>query len=466
MLTRLFRVLSTVVLMTFLPAARAAESSVEKPNIIFVLADDLGTNGVSCYGADAFKTPMIDALAQGGTRFTHAYAAPLCGPSRAVIMTGRYAFRTGATNQDRVPLIKPDQETMIPRVLKSAGYASASIGKWSQFGLTPADFGFERYLSYQGSGIYWNTQKKGREYLVDGKTLALKDKEYMPDMMHKFLVQFMEEHLKQPFFVYYSLSHVHSEILPTPDSAPDSKNLYADNVAYMDKLAGQLMSELDRLGLRKKTLIVFVSDNGAVESQTEVSFIGGRQIHGSKGSMEEGGSLVPLIANWPGTTPAGKVSADLIDFSDFLPTFAALAGAPLPANTVIDGRSFAPQIRGEVGQPRDWIFVQLAKMWYVRSAGWKLNQKGELFDMSDAPFAEKPVAADSQDPAALAARQSLQAALAQLNPAGGILDDGDGSGRHANKAKKKKEEKKGKESKEAKKNKEAKDSKPATEDEE
>ena len=105
-------------------------------------------------------------------------------------------------------------------------------------------------------------------------------------------------------------------------------------------------------------------------------------------------------------------------------------------------------------------------MWYVRSAGWKLNQKGELFDMSDAPFAEKPVAADSQDPAALAARQSLQAALAQLNPAGGILDDGDGSGRHANKAKKKKEDKKGKESKEAKKNKEAKDSKPATEDEE
>jgi arylsulfatase A len=461
--SRLFAILSTVLFLASFLVAFAAETPVEKPNIIFVLADDLGIEGLSCYGTDRFKTPKIDALAQEGMRFTHTYAAPLCGPSRAAIMTGRYAFRTGATNQDRVTQIKPDQETMIPKVLKSAGYASASIGKWSQFGLSPADFGFERYLSYQGSGIYWNTQKKGREYLVDGKTVALKDKEYMPDMMHKFLVNFMEEHLKQPFFVYYSLSHVHSEILPTPDSAPDSKDLYADNIAYLDKLVGQLVAELERLDLRKKTLIIFVGDNGSVASQSQLCSIGGRKVYGAKGSMHEGGSLVPMIANWPGTTPAGKVSADLIDFSDFLPTFAALAGAPLPANTVIDGRSFAPQLRGEVGQPRDWIFVQLAKMWYVRSAGWKLNQNGELFDMSDAPFAEKPVAADSQDPAALAARQSLQAALAQLNPAGGILDDGDGSGRHGNKTKKKKE---GKEANEGKKNKEAKDAKTTTEAEE
>jgi arylsulfatase A len=445
--SRLFAILSTVVFLANFSPAFAAEPPIEKPNIIFVLADDLGIEGLSCYGTDRFKTPEIDALAQEGMRFTHTYAAPLCGPSRAAIMTGRYAFRTGATNQDRVTQIKPDQETMIPKALKSAGYASASIGKWSQFGLSPADFGFERYLSYQGSGIYWNTQKKGREYLVDGKTVALKDKEYMPDMMHKFLVNFMEEHLKQPFFVYYSLSHVHSEILPTPDSAPDSKDLYADNIAYLDKLVGQLVAELERLDLRKKTLIIFVGDNGSVGGQSQLCSIGGRKVYGAKGSMYEGGSLVPMIANWPGTTPAGKVSGDLIDFSDFLPTFAALAGAPLPANTVIDGRSFAPQIRGEAGQPRDWIFVQLAKMWYVRSAGWKLNQNGELFDMSDAPFAEKPVAADSQDPAALAARQSLQTALAQLNPAGGILDDGDGSGRHGNKANKKKEGKKNKEAK-------------------
>ena len=112
----------------------------------------------------------------------------------------------------------------------------------------------------------------------------------------------------------------------------------------------------------------------------------------------------------------------------------------MPEKTIIDGHSFAPQLRGEKGQPRDWAFNQLAKLWYVREAGWKLNQAGELFDMSDAPFAEKLVAADTKDPAAIAARKRLQPVLDKLNPAGGILDQGDGTGRHANKVKKKKNE--------------------------
>ena len=154
--------------------------------------------------------------------------------------------------------------------------------------------------------------------------------------------------------------------------------------------------------------------------------------------MLEGGGLVPLIASWPGTTPAGQVSPQFIDASDLVPTFAALARAKLPEKVILDGRSFAPQLRGEKGQPREWIFNQLAKMWYVREDGWKLNQAGELYDMSDAPFTEKLVAADTQDAAAIAARKRLQPVLDKLNPAGGILDQGDGTGRHANKVKKKK----------------------------
>jgi arylsulfatase A len=123
----------------------------------------------------------------------------------------------------------------------------------------------------------------------------------------------------------------------------------------------------------------------------------------------------------------------MVDASDFVPTFAELAGAKLPAKTIIDGRSFAAQLRGEKGRPREWVFNQLAGMWYVRESGWKLNQAGELFDMRDAPFAEKLVDADSKDPGAIAARKRLQGVLDRLNPAGGILDDGDGSGRHAKK---------------------------------
>ena len=202
----------------------------------------------------------------------------------------------------------------------------------------------------------------------------------------------------------------------------------------MDKLVGRLVAELERLKLRENTLIVFVGDNGTGGAYADESTIGGRRLSGEKGSMLEGGALVPLIVNWPGKTPAGKVSTDMIDSSDFLPTLAEVAGAKLPEKTILDGRSFAPQLQGQKGHPRESIFIQLAGMWYAREAGWKLNQAGELFDMSHAPFEEPKVPADSKDPAAIAARKRLQAALDKLNPAGGILDDGDGTGRHANRA--------------------------------
>jgi arylsulfatase A len=259
----------------------------------------------------------------------------------------------------------------------------------------------------------------------------------MPDVMHNHLTDFITRHHDEPFYIYYSLSHVHAEILPTPDSAPNSDDLYADNIAYMDKLIGKLVAELERQKLREKTLVIFVGDNGTGGRYADQSTIGGRRLAGEKGSMLECGGLVPMIANWPGVTPAGKVCEDMLDGSDFLPTFAELAGAKLPDKTVIDGHSFAPQLCGEKGQPRAWAFNQLARMWYAREAGWKLNQAGELYDMSDAPFTEKLVAADSSDSAVLAARTRLQRVLDQLNPAGGILDDGDGTGRHANKSKKK-----------------------------
>lgn len=415
----------------------------DKPNIIFILADDLGIGNVGCYGADAtVKTPHIDALARGGTRYTNAYTVPLCGPSRAAILSGRYAFRTGATNQDATGEMKPSVETFLPKTLKAAGYASSMIGKWGQLPLGPAEFGFDEHLKFQGSGIYWNSQAKGKNYVVNTQSVPLRDKEYLPDAMHRHAVDFMTRNREKPFYLYYSLSHIHGEILPTPDSAPDSKDLYADNIAYMDKLVGQLVAELDRLKLREKTLIVFFGDNGTGGNYSDRATVNGRRLSGAKGDMLEGGALVPMIVNWPGKTPAGKICTDMVDSTDFFPTFAEFAGAKLPAKTVIDGRSMAAQFRGEKGQPRDWAFVQLARNWYVRSTGWKLNQAGELYDMSGAPWGEKLAPADTKDPAALAARQRLSAALAQLNPAGGILDNGDGSGRHAKnvEAKKKKSE--------------------------
>jgi len=438
---RIIACLTVAVLTLHALALPAADAPAEKPNIIFILADDYGIGGVGCYGSDNFKTPQIDSLAKGGIRYTHAYVTPLCGPTRALILTGRYGFRTGAVNQDQTGLFTPAAETMMPKVLKAAGYVTSMVGKWGQLPPGPAEFGFDDYLKFKGSGTYWNTQDRGKTYELNGKNVQLRDKEYLPDVMHQHVVDFITKHRKQPFYVYYSLSHVHADILPTPDSAPGTTNLfqlYQDNVAYMDKLVGKLVAELERLKLRDNTLIIFVGDNGTTGKYSPPSSIGGRRLSGEKGSMLEGGALVPLIANWPGVVPAGKVSPDFIDGCDFFPTFADLAGAKLPEKTIIDGQSFAPQLRAQKGEPHDWAFNQLAKQWWVREDGWKLNQAGELFDMSDAPFAEKLVAADTKDPAAIAARKRLQPILDKLNPAGGILDQGDGTGRHANKAQKQK----------------------------
>ena len=445
-----------------------------KPNIVYILADDLGFAELGCNGADKYKTPHIDALANNGVRFTRFYTAPLCGPSRSLILTGRYAFRTGAVTQDACKTIirKGDKaEQMIPTVLKQAGYATAMIGKWGQLSPSgdPAEWGFDHDFHFKASGMYWNSARvktmtddgKVRgdpdTYVIDGKTIPVKDSEYIPDLMHKDAVAWLEAHKDGPFFLYYSMSHVHGEILPTPDSVPSPAGEtaaarlarhYGDNIAYMDKLVGKLTAELERLKLRENTLIVFMGDNGTAKAHAPVATIGGQRLDGEKGSMKEGGGLVPFFATWPGVTPAGKVNANVADASDLLPTFAEVAGAPLPAGRVIDGRSLLSQFKGGTQSPRAWAYCQLSNNYYVREAGWKLDQSGTLYDMKDAPFKEVAVAADTKDEAAIAARQRLAAALAGLNPSAGYKDEvGDGSGRSGNKEEKKKKTKKAKEAK-------------------
>ena len=416
----------------------AAESPARRPNIIFILADDLGIGSVSSYGADNFKTPNIDKLAVSGIRFDHCYSSPLCGPSRALLLTGRHAFRTGMIDNHTGPLLKPEDEIMIPKVLKPAGYVTAQVGKWDQLPLQPSDWGFDEYLRFKGSGQYWNYQPSAQTYTVNGKEVPLLDGEYLPDKMHEFAVDFMRRHKDQPFLLYYPLSNIHAPILPTPDSKPgtqDQNTLYQDNVAYMDKLVGKLIDEVERLNLRGKTLIIFASDNGTGPKFKEFCTInGGKQLSGCKNTMLECGALVPMCLSWPGTTPAGKTSQNLISFCDFLPTLAEVAKANPPQGVTIDGKPFTPMLHGQDSGDwlRDWIFVLLRPeekntytQWYDREKSWKLNQSGELFDMKNAPYAEPLVPADTKDADALAARQRLQAVLDQLNPATGKVNPGE-----------------------------------------
>jgi len=329
-----------------------------------------------------------------------------------------------------------------------------------------AQWGFDHIMSFKASGIYWNksaaaawvkkyelagdkgaddgVRAKPGPYNIDAKKLMMADDEYMPDLMHKDAMAFLNENKAKPFFLYYSLSFVHSQILPTPDSAPPAAGteaqaryvqLYHDNLTYMDKLIGKLLAELDRLKLRDNTVIFFMGDNGTAKAASDLATIGGRRVIGQKGGMEEGGGLVPFIINWPGGTPAGKLNENLTDASDLLPTWAEIAGAALPENRIIDGKSLLPQIKGATNSPRTWAFTQLGANYHVREAGWKLNQAGQLFDMKNAPFEEIPVAADSKDAAAVAARKRLSDALTGLNPEAGFIDEGSGRG---DKTKKKK----------------------------
>jgi arylsulfatase A len=401
----------------------------ERPNVMLILADDLGLPGVSAYGGP-IATPQLDALAQSGTRFDFCFSAPLCGPSRAMLLTGRYGFRTGVVSNETGGKARPEKDGSIARTLHAAGYATAVAGKWRQLShLVTRDegraWGFDEFLIW-GAGDpdpaaprrakgsrYWSP-----DYNHNGKPLAGAEGKYGPDLLHEFVVDFIGRHRDRPFFIYYPMPLVHAPIERTPDSRPDARpanerrreRWYADNVRYMDKLVGKLVAELERLKLRERTLVLFVGDNGSVGPRT----LRGRAVDGHKGTMQEGGSRVPLIANWPSVVPAGATRDDLVDFTDFYPTLAELAGAAPPGKVPIDGRSFAPQLRGQKGSPREWVFVQLKSERYVRDARWKLTGAGQLFDLRDAPFAERPAStADDQD--ASAAHKRLSAALERMS---------------------------------------------------
>jgi arylsulfatase A len=416
----------------------------ERPNIVFILADDYGIDGVGAYGSDRFKgkTPNIDSLAVTGMRFDRCFASPVCGPSRVMFITGRYAFRTGGLSHGAgsVPGVSSKVEPSIAKMMKSAGYVTGMVGKWRQMGELAGDWGFGEYLMSDDSAS--PTRIYG--YFENGTHKKKPQDAYYPDIPHAFALEFLRRNREKPFFLYYASHLVHDPIEATPDSKPGETNreqLYDDNVQYLDKQVGEVISEIEKLGLRERTLIVFSTDNGTDHGN---STIGGRKLSGEKREMLEGGANVPLIASWKGTTPAGKISKDLVNLTDMLATFAELAGAQLPEGVKFDSHSFAPQLRGEKGTPREWAYVQLfhnmdwkkypAGHYYVRGDRWKLNQDGELFDMKDAPFTEPLVPADSTDPEATAGRKRLAAVLAELNPRGGKLEPKPAPKKNANAA--------------------------------
>ncbi|NQT84073.1 sulfatase-like hydrolase/transferase [bacterium] len=401
----------------------AGKISRDKPNIVLIMADDLGYECLGCNGGTSYKTPVLDELARTGVRFEHCYAQPLCTPSRVQIMTGKYNFRNYTVFGSLDP-----REITFGHIMQRCGYATCVAGKWQLYGggdengTYPDKAGFDEYC-------LWQVKERGSRYtdptvLQNGKLHKDIKGKYGPDVFCDFITGFIERHKSKPFFVYYPMALTHAPFEPTPDSkgrrqkGRRNKANFADMVTYMDKIVGRITRKLDELGLRENTLVLFTADNGTPRSIT--SRLGERAIEGGKGLTTDAGTHVALIASWKGTTPKGNVCGDLVDFSDFLPTLVEAVGGELPTKIVIDGRSFLPQLRGQKGNPRDWVFCYYRprmknRKWglkiFARGKRYKLYGDGKLFDVPADPLEKNPINPGECGEEAAAARKRLQAVL-------------------------------------------------------
>jgi arylsulfatase A len=351
------RILFSILICAF--ALVPASFAEERLNVILIMADDSAADNYGCYGSKFFSTPRLDALARTGAKFNHCYSEPVCTSSRVKIMTGRDGIR----NYVQFGTLDRDEVTF-GSMMKDAGYATVIAGKWQLHGgergtLAPA-CGFDTYCLWNYPGTersrYWNPS-----LMRDGKLLKTTEKDYGPDILTDYLIEFIGKNKSKPFFAYYPMLLVHSPFPKTPDSKPDpvngakAKSLanFRDMTLYADKCVGRIIDALEENGLREKTVIIYTTDNGTHRALTYP--YGSEERIGEKAYATDGGTHVPLIINCPGTVPAGIVSNDLVDFSDILPTIADITGAELP-KVKLDGRSFWSQCQGKKGNPRKFIF--------------------------------------------------------------------------------------------------------------
>jgi arylsulfatase A len=395
------RVNYAVVFLASLAIPARANAAESKPNIILIMADDFGYECVAANGGESYQTPHLDKLAGGGMRFEHCHVQPLCTPTRLQLMTGLYNVR----NYFSFGKISRDARTFA-HVLKDAGYATAIAGKW-QLGRAknlPKRLGFDESVLWQHTRRPQRYANPGLEF--NGEQRDYTSGEYGPDLVNDFALDFITRHKEKPFFLYYPMMLTHAPFQPTPDSADwdpnargervndDSKH-FGEMVKYADKLVGKLVARLDELGIRDDTLIFFLGDNGTGHRIT--SQFQGRPYPGGKGTTTARGTHVPLIVSWPKRIASGSINGDLISSTDFLPTLCDAAEADIPEATRPDGQSFFPQLVGEPGQPREWLYCWFGKgdglknvSEFAMTKEHKLYRSGEFFDLSTDPFEERP----------------------------------------------------------------------------
>ncbi len=408
----------------------------EKPNIILIMVDDLGYECLGINGGSSYNTPELDRLAETGIRFDHCYAQPLCTPSRVKLMTGIYNVR----NYVRFGVLDRNQTTFA-HLLRNAGYATCIAGKW-QLGSqldSPQHFGFDESCLWQHTRGRTDEEEHDTRYSnprleINGQPVDYTKGEYAPDVTSDFICDFIERNRDKPFLAYYPMILTHCPFVPTPGSADwDSTDrgstsykgdtaYFGGMVSYTDKIVGKLTAKLDELGLRENTIILFTGDNGT--DKPVVSVMDGRNVAGQKGETTDAGTRVPLIVNWKGIIPEGQLCNDLVDFSDFFPTLCETAGIAVPATPEIDGRSFFPQLMGQSGNPRDWIYIWYSRAGndsdakvFARNQRYKLYRTGSFYDIDNDVLEKEPLQDDDLNSETMRIKAMLQKALNQYRDA-------------------------------------------------
>lgn len=435
-------VAAALLLFGFVSTAGAAE----KPNLIFILADDLGYGELGCYGQTVIQTPNLDRMAKEGLRFTHFYAgATVCAPSRSVLMTGLHhghtRVRGNAGQRNPVAQALRPEDVTVAKVLKGAGYATALIGKWGLGNVGEAESGLPRkqgfdyfygFLSQHHAHNHYpdylwrNEERVTLPNVVtpageDGAGYATEAKAYADDLFAEESLKYVREHKEAPFFLYWSLVVPHANNERTralkdgaevPDYGP-----YADKdwpnpdkgqaamITRLDGYVGRMMAELRALGIAERTLVIFTSDNGPHnESNHDLKrFQPSGPFTGIKRSLTDGGICVPCLAWWPGTVKPGTETGHEASFADWLATAAQLAGATPPAGT--DSVSFAPTLLGEKGQmPHTYLYWEFHEGGFKQAALYRGRWKGIRRGAPDAPVAlydQQRDVAETNDVAAL-----------------------------------------------------------------
>lgn len=372
-----------------------AQKNASTPNIVMILADDLGYECINSYGGTSYNTPHLNQLAHSGMQFENCHSQPICTPSRVKLMTGK----SNKKNHVKFGYLNP-REITFSQLFRKKGYATMIAGKW-QLGRDaslPDHFGFDEHILWQltSSGrdsLGWDKRYVNPVLEINGKIYEKNEGKYSTDLVVDYINDFIKRKKDQPFLVYYPMILTHCPFDPTPHSKDwDPSDLgsktykgnakyFGDMVSYLDFSIGRIVNQLEELGLRENTIIIFTGDNGT--DVPVVSMMDNHAVAGGKGKTTDNGTHVPLIVNWKGVIKPKKRSMALVDFSDFFPTLCEAAGISLDSGLDLDGISFYPQLIGKDGPKREWIHT-----WYNRDGGsnpmfatseWVRNETYKLY---------------------------------------------------------------------------------------